>query len=370
MPTTPYEQFRTTKFFGSLDGVRSLCILAVIFHHVPGLEHLPRIFHLGYLGVDGFFVLSGLLIETLLLRERSQRGTFSLPNFYIRRTLRICPIYFLLLAGLFVMLRATQPGSDAYRDFVRELPYFVTYTCNWIEIHAVNMGVLWSLATEEQFYLVWPFVEKYAGRLGSLVALGTLLGANQLINFGALNGWEARTYDLGQVPSILQTTFTPILLGVALGRMMHNPPTFAVLSRVIGHRASPLVLLAVLGGIALVTPDDIQGWFRLVIQLTMALLIASVMIREDQGLAPVLRLALLRRLGVVSYGAYLYHMTVIHLARKVLERVHLENPWVLLAVVVVGTYAVSEVSFRLIESPLLSLKERLTRGRGGVAAQT
>lgn len=368
--TSPYERFRATRHFGSLDGIRGLCILAVIFHHSPGFDHLPHVFRMGFLGVDGFFALSGLLIETLLLRERSRLGSFSLPNFYIRRTLRIFPIYYLVLAGLLAGLGTLQPGSEAFREYLHDLPYFLTYTSNWMQAQTPNMGILWSLATEEQFYLIWPFVERFAPRRASLVVLILLLAGNQAMNFGALDGWATRVYSPGAWPAIVYVTFTPMLLGVALGRLLHDPRSFAVLHRLIGGRATPFVLGGLLLGALVTAPPNIQGVPRLLIQSLLALGIASVMIREDQRAAPLLRFAPLRRLGMVSYGAYLYHMFVLHVAMKVADRLGGINPRFYFPLIVLGTYAVAEVSYSVLEAPLLRLKERLTRGRGGVAAQT
>jgi peptidoglycan/LPS O-acetylase OafA/YrhL len=90
-----YERFREIKIFNSLDGLRCLSIVAVVWHHVAG--HWLSGVHLmsvGYLGVDFFFVISGFLITTLLLREKEKYGRISLKNFYMRRSLRIFPLYY------------------------------------------------------------------------------------------------------------------------------------------------------------------------------------------------------------------------------------------------------------------------------------
>src|SRR5579872_1045252 len=103
MPATPraqtnHQRYLSTKYFPSLDGLRAISILAVIWYHDPLLRLIWRT---GFLGVHLFFVISGFLITTLLLREKSEFGKISLKNFYIRRTLRIFPAYYLTL-GLFL----------------------------------------------------------------------------------------------------------------------------------------------------------------------------------------------------------------------------------------------------------------------------
>src|SRR5215210_4095717 len=138
-----YDTYRSTRFFASLDGVRCLSILAVIWHHC-GWNKAPEgwaVLSTGYLGVDLFFVISGFLITTLLLRERQDTGRISLRDFYIRRTLRIFPLYYTVI-GLYV------------------LTVFV-FGC--------------SLATEEQFYLLWPTIEKALKGMAIPAIIGTVL---------------------------------------------------------------------------------------------------------------------------------------------------------------------------------------------------
>jgi peptidoglycan/LPS O-acetylase OafA/YrhL len=98
--TSAYETFRRTKTFGSLDGVRASCIFAVLWHHSPHPPTAVPILGMGFLGVDMFFVVSGLLIVTVRLRERARAGSISLKNFYARRTLRIFPIYYMVVFGM------------------------------------------------------------------------------------------------------------------------------------------------------------------------------------------------------------------------------------------------------------------------------
>lgn len=361
-----FDEFRQARYFGSLDGLRALCILAVIFHHAPPSEGLPGVLRLGFLGVDVFFVLSGVLIETLILRERSAIGSFSLTNFYVRRMLRIFPIYYLFLGIVLAGLVAARPGSAVLRDFLGDLPYYLTFTCNWTTIVGVNMSILWSLATEEQFYLIWPFIEKHIRpRIGFALLLGAL-AVNQAVNFGLAAGWAARIYGPGGEPCIFQITFTPIIFGVALGRLLHSPRPFRVLAQLVGGRLAPLGWAAALLGACWASPADLAGWPRLTIQLLITLLIGSLMIREDHVAAPVLGWKPLRRIGVISYGAYLYHMMGLHLARAALGAVGWHHPAAVLLGTLAVTFALAEASFRVVEAPFLRLKQRWMRTGGGL----
>jgi peptidoglycan/LPS O-acetylase OafA/YrhL len=125
-----YQQFRETKYFASLDGLRAISILAVIWYHVPELR---PIWLTGFLGVHLFFVISGFLITTILLREKEQFGRISLRNFYVRRTLRIFPAYYLTLVLFLVMCCAVpELRANGLATYVHNLPSFATYTSNWL----------------------------------------------------------------------------------------------------------------------------------------------------------------------------------------------------------------------------------------------
>src|ERR1700726_2966401 len=115
-----YQSFRATKYFPSLDRLRAISILAVIWYHVPELR---PIWSTGFLGVHLFFVISGFLITTLLLREKEENGTISLRNFYVRRTLRIFPAYYLTL-GLFLVFCYAVPDlrRDGLTTYIHNLP--------------------------------------------------------------------------------------------------------------------------------------------------------------------------------------------------------------------------------------------------------
>ena len=144
----------------ALDGIRGLAILAVVFHHFAAF---PRYFFPGWAGVDLFFVLSGYLITGRLLSTRGKPHYFS--RFYRNRILRIWPLYYLVLTAFFIILfyfisARNQPGFSFYTDHWKS---FVIFTQNWSIIRYgwprdLSLMPLWSIALEEQFYLLWPLV--------------------------------------------------------------------------------------------------------------------------------------------------------------------------------------------------------------------
>jgi peptidoglycan/LPS O-acetylase OafA/YrhL len=146
-----YEKFRGVRFFGSLDGLRALSIVAVIWLHswyetlyYPRLQAVP-VLHQGFYGVQVFFAVSGFLITTLLLREMDKYGTISLRDFYIRRALRIWPLYYAVLAIYVLNALVFERGTVRAASFIHYLPSFATFTYTWF-ISTYWPGGMFNLA--------------------------------------------------------------------------------------------------------------------------------------------------------------------------------------------------------------------------------
>ncbi|MEL7482937.1 MAG: acyltransferase [Planctomycetota bacterium] len=365
--TTPHERYLSTRYFASLDGLRCLCILAVLWHHSPRPETGLRLEALGFLGVGMFFVLSGYLITTLLLRERDNTGDISLKDFYARRTIRIFPIYYLLLAALAVYYTFIERGTATASGFFHDLPYFLTYTSNWVHVEAPNQEILWSLATEEQFYILWPLIEKVLRPKWALGVLFGIIGVSQLVNFGVTDTRTAQWFGDGfNRLSIMDATFTPIALGVLLAHGLHHKATFDFFYRLLAAKWTPIALLAGFLTYLEFTPQDISGLPRLIIHLAMTLLLASIVVREGHWLRRPLTLWPIKRIGVISYGMYLYHMWCFHFVREGFRATGLNYDtivWLFPLVGLLVTYVVAEASFRLVETPILRLKKRFATER-------
>ena len=359
----PHDVFLKNKNFASLNGIRCLCCLAVIKEHVFWDFPAPRLIANGWLGVDLFFEISGFLIVTLLMRERARKGDISLGKFYARRTLRIFPIYYLLILAVLVVFLAVSPWKpNSLRYYAPAFPVLLTYTQDFIWVELGIFNAMWTLAMEEQFYMLWPTVEKFASRWGRSLILGALLAVNQALNFGYLDnlivGFTGSETTLKR--PIILITFTPILLGVLLAYLLNERRAFDVLYKVLGWKGSSFAFLGLLFAICQADPAISQGWTKLAIHVTFLMILGSLVIREDHYARPILALPVLDRLGVISYGIYLYHMWVIALAQPVLNRLVPGGvgPAAMFVVATIGTIAVAEASFRLIEQPLLRLKGR------------
>jgi peptidoglycan/LPS O-acetylase OafA/YrhL len=359
-----YATYRSANFFASLDGLRCLSILAVIWHHtgvtLPGLNLATQ----GYLGVDLFFAISGFLITTLLLRERDKWGDISLKDFYIRRTLRIFPLYYAVIALYVLAVWAVDRDNAAGRQFFSNLPYFLTYTANWfVQLDGrVIFYFAWSLATEEQFYLVWPTVEKFLrGWRPVWLVLGLLI-VRELVALAVASGDLPRN-ELSVI--IIMSIFPPLLGGVVLAHVLHDRRAFALAQSVLGARwAAALILGALVAAVELTLA-------RGIVWTLMVLLVGAVVVRESNSLAPVLTWRPVAHIGMVSYGIYLLHMLSYNAVKKALAVTGIEQTWLLFPLTVTVATLAATISYFFYEARFLRLKDRFTRAqRGTVDART
>lgn len=348
-----YAAFSATRRFTSLDGLRCLSILPVIWHHSTPRQ-LDGLLGKGPLGVHLFFAISGFLITTLLLRERERHDAISLRGFYARRSLRIFPLYYLVL-GLYAIRGWLFMAPSPLREhFFRSLPFYATYTGNWCVDYAVShpvvFGFSWSLATEEQFYLLWPPVLALSKswRLPALF-MAVLFGLDFLAergNFVGLLGNE------GLALNMLTSISAPICLGSLLAIALAEPRSFRWLRGLLG---SSLSAPAALGALALLIYVDGP---LLAIHLAMTALVGAVCIRPDHGLAFGLDARVPRFIGEVSYGIYLWHVSLITAVRLLWPGSSSLFVFVLAAL---GSIAVATLSYRLFERRFLRLSERFRR---------
>jgi peptidoglycan/LPS O-acetylase OafA/YrhL len=346
--------------FPSLDGLRCLSIVPVIWHHAtPG--PLPGVLGKGPVGVDLFFAISGFLITTLLLRERDlvpRPAAVSIRRFYARRALRIFPLYYAVL-GLYVVRAWLLPAAAPERaHFFASLPFWATYTANWLVDFGVPHPVLfafgWSLATEEQFYLVWPWIVRATRGLRAPAGAALfLLVADQSMEQGLFPG-ALPPGSLGR--RMIASIASPILLGALLACALHRPRGFAAAARILGHRASaPVLLLAVAALLA------VDGAPLLALELALALLVGACCVRRDHGLAAITDAAPVRWVGTVSYGMYLIHVSAITAAKRLLPAAWSATPCVF-ALAFALTLAAAAASYRWFERPFLKLGARFRPG--------
>ena len=347
------------KRFGYLpavDGLRALAVGAVIMYHADA-----SFFRGGFLGVEVFFVISGFLITSLLLREHAQRQAVDLRAFWLRRARRLLPAVFaMILASLaFTVIFLPDEVASLRRDAAASF-FYVT---NWYLIldhksyfEAVGrpslLQHLWSLAVEEQFYLLWPLLLTLGLRFFSKRGLLVLIILDAL----GSSLWMALLYQPEVDPSRIyygtDTRAAGLLVGAALALVLRPG---GALARLRGPALDGLGLaaLAALAGLCMVfeeySPHLYQGGFLLVDLATAAVLI--VLAQPEAGL---LGRALgwwpLRWLGLHSYGIYLWHWPVFMLTRPQLD-VPLDG-WGLAALRLGLSLALAGLSYRYVEMPV------------------
>ena len=362
-----YARYLGRRYFGSLDGLRCLCILAVIWHHSPLMDPASSVQLLtrGFVGVDMFFVLSGFLITTLLLREERDSGTMSLSAFYWRRALRILPAYLLLLTAMSVY----WIGVKDRHELLPLVPYYLLFLANFLREQIPLMSVTWSLSVEEQFYLLWPL---------TMVLLPLLAWRRILLLLGVIAVLLAFALGAGAGLPRLQTqhavfalpvmSFAALLSGALAAVLLDQRAGFRLLWAICGHRAASAVYLALLLLWLHVSPENLKSWPGAVMCLLMALFLVTLVMREDNALSPILRFAPIRRIGEISYGIYLYHLIGLHVANELVVRLVPSGAGAdALATLIYLpiTLVMAELSFRLFERRFLMLRRRHPGGRRG-----
>jgi peptidoglycan/LPS O-acetylase OafA/YrhL len=315
---------RKHSYVPSLDGLRAVCIGAVIFFHVPspaGHPWLDAVRSRCWYGVDMFFILSGFLITWILAVEFENTGDVDLGYFYRSRGLRLLPAYFsalLLIVGASYLI-----GSHASVNFYpasKSWPLLLTYSLNiWMAATAIwpaGMSHFWSLCVEEHFYLSWSVVFRRAGVARALrIALGAIAfvaiyrtGWYVYMNWGHLAAPSEASYF--RIHYATDTRIDAILIGCALALLMRERRLQAFWERV---RLLPLLptisLLAAVICIAWVTE---HRWRQSTFGYTaMALasgtLLAAIFLRPECWLGRILATQPLVGIGRISYGIYLFH---------------------------------------------------------------
>lgn len=359
-PNAAHAAYRKTNYFAPLDAARFLAITLVVWHHTPRESPEAEVWAVagrGFLGIDVFFLLSGFLIVTLFLRERDKLGQASLWQLFVRRALRLFPLYYAMLATFALVFWLVRPDGSLAAGFFHNLPYYLTFTSNWVELGGF-ISTYWTLSTQEQFYLLWPVVERYAARWSVPVALG-VIGLSQAVNFRLTAPLElALGLDYAKL-ALLQVTPTPLMLGVLLAHLLHRPEDFRLAWRVFGWRGTPLVALALAAAAASLPAASMTGLPRLSYQLAITLAVGGAVAHPGHFLRRALTFKPIIRLGQVCYGIFLFHMVTTWALEKVGGRVGLQGGWPFFLVNYLLAYGLAELSYRYFETPFLRLRDRL-----------
>ena len=354
-PRGCHQTFLDTRFFSSLDGLRCLAILGVIWVHTgTGPTENIHLLSQGVRGVDLFFAISGFLITTLLLRERDKLGDISLRDFYIRRSLRIFPIYYTVIFVYIGAVWFLESDLAERNEFFSNLPYFLTYTSNWFvnSEGRVIFYFAWTLATEEQFYLFWPTIEKYFRGWKPVLIVALIL----VIRYFVIHAADvSESLEDSLWVRIIRSIHPAILGGVASAHVLHDRRTFEIVSPLLSARwAAPVIFFLLLAAMEFRMPI----WS---VWTLMVLLVGSVAISESNGLGSILRWKPIAFIGVVSYGIYLLHMLSYNAVKVILAKIGIDHEWIFFPATLVVVTIVSAISYRYYESWFLRLKSQFTR---------
>lgn len=368
----PYEANRRYILPG-LDGLRAIAVLLVIVYHF-----WPTVLPGGMIGVDIFFVISGFLITSLLLREGALNGRIALGSFWVRRARRLLPAIALMILVLGPV--SLIVGGDIQVNLGHQLLGAATFSSNWISIFAGNdyfaqtspelFTNFWSLAVEEQFYVLWPLLIVASGLLlgrrwrhfSAIMVLG-ILASLGVAAFLLMNGTPISRIYYG-TDTHLYGLLLGALLAFARPWSLYPPMGKKALYRVaqpFGLIAFTRVMVSWLSLFALIpyailVPESAPGaipWGLFGASL-LALGVIQGMLPDmlagaSEALRRLLNFAPLRWVGERSYGLYLWHWPLAVVMHYVLgaDRSPLVNVGVLVA-----TFAIAEMSYRWIETPI------------------
>ena len=368
----------------ALDGVRGIAILMVMIYHytfrfaptTTGEKVLHSLGALGWSGVDLFFVLSGFLITGILLKNRGRRGYYS--SFFIRRTLRIFPLYYAFLFVVMILLPAAGMfDTPDLRALEGRQIWLWTYTQNvavaiageWLfNVDWVNLNHLWSLAVEEHFYLFWPFI---VAALSPRNLLRLCLGVVAVV---PLARFVALAAGISPLATYALTPFRAdaLMLGGALAVVLSQPVDrrrlrFLGWSAIIGGTAVLLGLVVATSNATHHTMSMQTIGFSLLIAIYGGLIALAA---RDRGgpLEWPLTLGWLRAAGKYGYAGYIFHQVL----QPPIEAV--ASPDVLASILgsataglaahvligITASFALAVVSWHLVEKRFLALKSRFT----------
>jgi peptidoglycan/LPS O-acetylase OafA/YrhL len=345
------------KRIASLDGLRALGIIGLLLAHSAGTAGAPHalmaIFNgpyvdVAHFGVRVFFVISGFLITGLLMAEEAKTGTVSLSRFYLRRTLRIFPAYYaflVVLALLTVIGVIVVPAANLARA--------VTYTMNYTSQRVWLVGHLWSLAVEEQFYLIWPLTIMLVGtKNAARVAVAVVLLAPLIRVIEA-------TFAPRLIPLIgnsFETTADALAMGCLLALWQARLEDRPWYQRAIASRWVVPALLLLSVGLSLRYRSSLLIG-ETITNVGVALLIARSVTYTKGPWGRLLNAGPMVVLGTLSYSLYLWQQLFLNRNAPGLLT---SFPLNLLL-----TFACAVVSYFLIEQPFLRLRMRLEARRAG-----
>jgi peptidoglycan/LPS O-acetylase OafA/YrhL len=351
-----------------LDGVRGIAILLVLAYHTSirmpqepatAAAYFVRLNTLSWSGVDLFFVLSGFLICGSLIDSRNTPTYFS--SFYLRRACRILPLYWVMLAALYILNRF---GVTETHQSLLPITYYLTFTQNistFIHGWGNSFSQTWSLAIEEQFYLTAPLIIWFTPqRLLRRVLLILVCIAIMARSVYALNAFEPATSVYVMMPFRMDA----LLLGALAAMALREPETRQWLQRNNATIYAILSLLSLAAGTMLIRKLGlgsmivITGGFSVLASMYAVFLLLAL---QEGPIRRICRAAILRKFGVLAYGLYLLHLAIPDFLLQAFGAHQLLTNWYDWAVFILSmgvVFALASLSWRYFESPIIEWARR------------
>ncbi len=344
-------------YFIHLDSIRWYAVIMVVFAHIFQIwtwdSATVSLFPLGQAGVVIFFVLSGFLITRLLLKESVNKPIKQcFKEFYIRRSLRIFPIYYLFLIMMYsINIAGVQSYGIAPWLYTTNL--YIFNQNSWIGPYSH----LWTLAVEEQFYFIWPFLVLFLKeRTRALIALfiSVIIMSLSARFFLFINDFSSTQINVHSLTSIHCFAIGAL---VALGNINYN--------KQLKYAGYPMLVTGILlyyGSYYIFN----AAAFAVINQLAIGLAAAGLIIRAlySDIKQNILHNKLTIHLGKISYGIYLYHNIIVANYADIAKYLGIETGtsiYIKIALSLLFTLSIAELSYRLIEEPVLRFKNKLTR---------
>jgi len=328
-----------------LDSVRGLAVLVVLLHNTDKYRYTGFLARDGWMGVDLFFVLSGFLITGILLDAKDSDGYFR--KFYARRCLRIWPLYYCALLFMFVLVPILRPSEAAKIYEPRAMPWwsYLIYLQNFL-VPAITkatglLGVTWSLAVEEQFYLVWPVVVRYCNEAQLWKLTISLICLSPILRF----------FLLRQGFTLYSNTFCR-LDGLMMGALLALAFRSKTFSREAYLKPAWIALL-IAAPLALISANRVEWAVYSFTALASASFVYLALCSKQKWVQALLGNRFLVYTGTISYGIYLLEKIPTDAAASL----HLtRHPVLVLPLTAVATYGLAILSWNLLEKPVLRLK--------------
>jgi peptidoglycan/LPS O-acetylase OafA/YrhL len=293
-----------TRILG-LDGLRAISILAVVVGHVVDTKNGPLFLgplrHAGNFGVRVFFVISGFLITTLLLKELSKTGTISILGFYKRRSFRILPAFLVYVAAIYLLNVA---GLVALKS--GDLFHTLTFTMNYHQQREWALNHLWSLSVEQQFYLLWPLLILFAGfRASGLVCLSAVLGAI-VIRYLMLTHFAASD---SQLTREFQAVVDAMATGALISIYSEKLETLSWFKQLISSPMSLLISAVILlasWAIGVVHKPSFYIYGQTAANLAIGILVIYTVSNSNSAWTRLMETRILSVIGVSSFSLYLW----------------------------------------------------------------